>query len=115
MTGGQQVMTGGHQVMTGGHQVMGHYQVMSGQDSRLLRDAEMVECASTTSSTLEDQSLVLRCASTTSSTLEDQSLVMVSQEVRHREEEQSHGEYEPDLGSSNADLVEEESALAGWK
>jgi len=112
------------QVMTGG------YQVMSGQDSRLLRDAEMVECASTTSctledqslvlrcasttsSTLEDQSLALRCASTTSSTLEDQSLVMVSQEVRHREEEQSHGQYEPDLGSSDADLVEEERALAG--
>merc|ERR1711874_444073 len=70
--------------------------VMSGQDSRLLRDAEMVECASTTSSTLEDQSLV-----------------MVSQEVRHQEEEIHHVSYEADLVTSDGDLAEEERALAG--
>jgi len=109
---GNQVPGGNNQVMEANHLVMGghHYQVMNGQDSRLLRDAEMVECASTSSSTL----------------LEDQSLVMVSQdgnpgEMVNQQEEGSHHEtYEGDgdLGegeiamvTSDGDLVEGEIAM----
>ena len=67
----------------------------------LLKDAEMVECASTTSSTLEDQSLV-----------------MVSHEVSHGELVSHHEDvamthhevYEGDLVTDN-DLVTSDSDL----